>query len=520
MTTESNQTGQTTSAWMNVPRAAQRALDGDQSTEICIIGAGIAGLTTAYLLVREGRSVVVVDDGAIGGGQTERTTAHLASAIDDRYFELERIHGEQGARLAAESHGAAIDQIERIAAEEKIDCDFRRVDGYLFVPPEESVDILDRELEAARRAGLHGVTKIPRAPISSFDTGPCLLFPRQGQFHPLKYLSGLARAIERLGGKIFTGVHAKSPEAGPPAVVATEQGPKITASSVVVATNSPVNDMFVIHTKQFPYTTYVIAARIPKGSIPAALFWDTLDPYHYVRIQPAERMDPNQADLLIIGGEDHKSAQAEDKQQRHQRLEVWARERFPMMGSIEYRWSGQVMETVDGLGFIGHNPRDKSNIFVATGDSGMGMTHGTIAGMLIRDLIVDRENPWQKLYDPSRKSLKTLWEFTKENLNVAAEYTAWVTPGEVGSADEVAPGSGAIIRDGLKKMAVYCDDHGHCHKMSATCPHLGCVVDWNSVEQTWDCPCHGSRFDRLGNVINGPANVGLERIGEPAKAVS
>jgi glycine/D-amino acid oxidase-like deaminating enzyme/nitrite reductase/ring-hydroxylating ferredoxin subunit len=469
------------------------------------------------LLAREGRSVVVLDDGPIGGGQTERTTAHLASAIDDRYFELERIHGEQGARLAAESHSFAIDQIERIAQEEKIECDFRRVDGYLFVPPEESTDILDRELEAARRAGLHGVTKIARAPISTFDTGPCLLFPKQGQFHPLKYLNGLARAIERLGGKIFTGVHAKSTEAGPPAVVSTTQGHKITASSVVVATNTPINDMFVIHTKQFPYATYVIAGRVPKDSIPAALFWDTLDPYHYIRVQPAERMDPNQDDLLIVGGEDHKTAQAEDMDQRHQRLEVWARVRFPMLKNIEYRWSGQVMETVDGLAFIGHNPRDKSNIYVATGDSGMGMTHGTIAGMLIRDLIVGRENPWQKLYDPSRKSLKTLWEFAKENVNVAAEYTAWVTPGEVGSADEVAPGCGAIIRDGLKKLAVYCDDHGHCHKMSATCPHLGCIVEWNTVEHTWDCPCHGSRFDRLGNVINGPANIGLEPVNEPAK---
>jgi Rieske Fe-S protein len=276
--------------------------------------------------------------------------------------------------------------------------------------------------------------------------------------------------------------------------------------------------MFVIHTKQFPYATYVIGARVPKGSVTMALYWDTLDPYHYIRIQTADPMDPDQSDVLIVGGEDHKTAQADDMEQRHQRLEAWARQRFPMMGPVEYRWSGQVMETVDGLGFIGHNPMDKPNMFVATGDSGMGMTHGTIAGMLLRDLILGRPHPWQKLYDPRRKSLKTLWEFTKENLNVAAEYTSWVTPGEVESADEVAPGSGAIIRDGMKKLAVYCDQHGQCHKMSATCPHLGCVVEWNSVENTWDCPCHGSRFDSLGKVINGPANVDLEPVNQPEKA--
>src|SRR4029079_7632618 len=192
-------------------------------------------------------------------------------------------------------------------------------------------------------------------------------------------------------------------------------------------------------------------------------------------------------------------------------------QRFPMMGPVEYRWSGQVMETVDCLGFIGHNPLAKPSISVAAGDSGMGMTHGTLAGMLLRDLIMGRENPWQKLYDPRRKALKTLWEFTKENLNVAAEYTAWVTPGEVGSAEEVAPGTGAIIRDGMKKLAVYCDEHGHCHKMSATCPHLGCIVEWNSVEHTWDCPCHGSRFNATGGVISGPANVDLESVSQPQK---
>lgn len=492
---------------------AQPSLSENTHADVCIVGAGLAGMTTAYLLAREGKSVVVLDDGRIGGGVTERTTAHLSNALDDRYFEIERLHGEKGSRLAAQSHTAAIDRIEAIVAEEEIDCDFERLDGYLFAPPEGSKDVLERELKAAHRAGLTDVEQVERAPIDSFDTGMSLRFPRQAQFHPLKYLAGLARAIERDGGRICTGTHVSNMEGGENARVETSNGNVVTADAIVIATNTPINDIVTIHTKQAPYTSYVIGARIPSGSATRALYWDTLDPYHYVRVQSVSSKDGGHYDVLIVGGEDHKSGQADDGDQRHSRLEAWARERFPMIESIEFRWSGQVMETVDGVAFIGRNPADLQNVYIATGDSGMGMTHGTIAGILITDLIVGRECSWAPLYDPSRKTLRAPLEWARENLNVAAQYVEdYLTGGDVDSAEQIAPGDGAIIRRGLTKIAVYRDEQGTMHERSATCPHLGCIVSWNSLEKTWDCPCHGSRFDRNGQVINGPANSDLARV--------
>ena len=506
--------GRTISLWRATEEELTApALKQDARAEVCIIGAGIAGLTTAYLLGREGRSVVVLDDGPIGGGNTERTTAHLSNAIDDRYVEMERLHGERGARIAAESHTAAIEMIEKIVLEAQIDCDFERLDGYLFTPPRKSKKILDDELKAAHRAGLEDVERVQRAPLDSFDTGGALRFPGQAQFHPLKYLNSLAEGVKRYGGLIFTGgaAHATEIQGGTDAFVRTSGGYTIYADSVVVATNSPVNDRFEIHTKQAPYMTYVIGARIPRGAVAHALYWDTLDPYHYIRVQKAE---DKEHEILIIGGEDHKTGQEHDFARRYHRLEKWARARFPMMGELEFKWSGMVFETIDGLAFIGRNPLDEPNVYIATGDSGMGMTHGTIAGILLTDLIMGRDNHWAEVYDPARKTISALGEFAKENLNVAAQFTDYVTPGEVDSEDEVKPGEGALLRSGLSKRAVYRDEDGVVHKMSAVCVHLGCIVNWNTNEKTWDCPCHGSRYDSVGRVINGPANSDLEAVSE------
>jgi glycine/D-amino acid oxidase-like deaminating enzyme/nitrite reductase/ring-hydroxylating ferredoxin subunit len=474
----------------------------DITTEVCIVGAGIAGLSTAYFLAEAGRSVVVVDDGPIASGETSRTTAHLVNALDDRFLEIERLHGETGARLAAESHSAAIDRIEAIIAKETIHCEFERLDGYLFVPPGESTDVLDKELAATHRAGLIGVERITHAPLTPFDTGPCLRFPRQAQFHPLKYLAGLTHAIEKMGGRIYNNTHADEIKDGIPCSVKTDKG-MISADAIVVATNTPVNDWVAIHTKQAAYRTYVIGIPIPKGSVTRALYWDTPDPYHYVRLQ-----DLNGQEILIVGGEDHKTGQADDADERFRRLEEWTRERFPAKDEIAFRWSGQIMEPVDSLAFIGRNPGNK-NIYVATGDSGNGMTHGTIAGILITDLVLGRENEWEKLYDPARVSLRAIPEFAKENLNVAAQFADYVTTGDVDRVQEIKAGNGALVRHGLSKKAVYRDTHDKLHECSAVCPHLGCIVDWNTEEKTWDCPCHGSRFDSFGKVINGPANSDL-----------
>jgi nitrite reductase/ring-hydroxylating ferredoxin subunit len=222
----------------------------------------------------------------------------------------------------------------------------------------------------------------------------------------------------------------------------------------------------------------------------------------------AARAEQAAHEVLIVGGEDHKTGQADDTNERFERLEAWTRERFPTSGVMEFRWSGQIMEPVDSLAFIGRNPGDQ-NIYVVTGDSGNGMTHGTIAGILLTDLILGRENEWATLYDPSRISLRAMPEFAKENLNAMAQFSDYVTSGDVDDVRKIAEGAGAVIRRGLRKVAVYRDTHGVVHELSAVCPHLGCIVDWNSTERSWDCPCHGSRFDSSGKVVNGPAIVGL-----------
>lgn len=498
----------TTSVWMataNTP--LQSRLRENIRTDVCIVGAGIAGMTTAYLLAKEGRSVVVVDDGAIGGGMTGRTTAHLTNAYDDRYVEMEKLHGAEGARLIAQSHTAAIDKVDEICHEEQIDCEFERLDGYLFVPPNDSVDILKDELAAAHRAGLTDVEMVQRAPIETFDTGPALRFPRQAQFHPLEYLTVLTQAFTRQGGRVFSETHATNITGGADARVETNRGAAVTCDVIVVATNTPVNDRVAIHTKQAPYVTYVIGLQVPKGSVTRALYWDTPDPYHYIRLQTDKHND--RYEILIVGGEDHKTGQANDGAERFARIERWTRERWPQAGEVQFRWSGQVMEPVDGIAYIGRNPLDEDNVFIATGDSGQGMTHGTIAGMLLTDLLQGRRNPWEDLYSPSRITLRAAGEYASENINVAEQFADYVTAGEISSLDELKPGQGAIMREGLSKLAVYRDDGGTVHKLSAVCRHLGCVVAWNSTEKTWDCPCHGSKYRADGRVYQGPANSDL-----------
>jgi glycine/D-amino acid oxidase-like deaminating enzyme/nitrite reductase/ring-hydroxylating ferredoxin subunit len=501
---------ETRSAWMDVTAPDYAPLGEDITADVCVVGAGIAGMTTAYLLAREGRDVAVVDDGPVGGGMTCRTTGHLATAIDDRYVTIERLHGRDGAQLAADSHAAAIDSIESIAREEHIDCDFMRLDGYLIAAPGTPADLLDRELAAAQRAGLADVAAVAGPPAGEFAGARALKFPRQAQFHAGKYLAGLARAVEKHGGRIFCSTHATRIAGGSAARVETTRGPAVAADAIVVATNTPVNDVVTIHTKQSPYSTYVVAARVPRGAIAPALYWDTADPYHYVRLH-----DDGAQQLLIVGGEDHKSGQAHDGRERFARLESWLRERFPAAGEVALRWSGQVMEPADGVAFIGRNPGDAENVYIATGDSGMGLTHGTIAGLLLTQLILGRASPWATLYDPARKMLRAPMEYARENLNVAAQYVQdYLGAGDVRSEDELAPGRGAILRRGLAKIAVYRDDDGVLHQYSAVCPHLGCIVAFDEVEKTWDCPCHGSRFDRFGRVIVGPANRDLA----PARA--
>jgi glycine/D-amino acid oxidase-like deaminating enzyme/nitrite reductase/ring-hydroxylating ferredoxin subunit len=498
--------GKTVSYWEASETLIDRRPAAPAEVDVCVVGGGIAGLTTAYLLCGAGRRVAVLDDGLIGGGETSRTTAHLTNAIDDRFYRIEQWHGEAKARLAAESHTRAIDEIQRIAQAERIDCDLIRLDGYLF-EAEESEDDLEKEIVAAHRCGLTEVDWAPAPPVEGMTSERCLRFPNQGQFHILKYLSGLARSIESSGGVLVPHTRVVDWTGGDSPFVEIEGGAKLWAHSLVLATNYPLKSkMFA----QLPaYRTYAIAIPIPPGSFPKALLWDTGDPYHYVRTQP-----DGDKDLLIVGGEDHRTGQENDGAERFERLAEWAGHHLGVGGEAVYRWSGQCLETHDGLAFLGSYSEDEPNVYLITGDSGMGMTHGTIGGMIVSDLILGRKNPWTDVYSPSRIATQSITEAVPELVSSTVPYKEWLTSGDVASENDILNGEGAVIRDGIKKIAVYRDKEGTLHRRSAVCTHMGCIVGFNNLEKTWDCPCHGSRFSALGQPINAPALAPLEKLTE------
>ncbi|MGH7679453.1 MAG: FAD-dependent oxidoreductase, partial [Gemmatimonadaceae bacterium] len=476
----------------------------------------------------------VLDDGPIGGGESGRTTAHLTDAMDDRFYWLERVHGPEGARLAAESHGAAINRIQQIVHLEGIECDFERLDGYLLSRNPGERDELEREAEAAERAGISDIALVERAPIAGFESGTALRFPSQGQFHILKYLSGLASSIvDKYGASIYCDTHVEGVEGGDPCTVKCDGGKEVTAGCVVVCTNASISDYVRTHAMMEPNRTYAIAAAVPRGSVEKALFWDNAQPYHYARVLAlgsgswalnAQSSEPKAQspskgqvifDALIVGGEDHKVGHDSAPQERWDRIEAWMRQRWPQAGEILHRWSGQVLEPADGLSFIGRNPDGAENVFMASGDSGQGMTYGTIAGILLCDMLLGRPNPWETLYNPKRISLRAgpLKEMARHNADVALQYAkGYLSPSEVTSIEEIPLGEGRVIRRGGKKIAVFRDPEGQFTEKSAVCTHLKCIVEWNGMEKSWDCPCHGSRFAPTGEVLNGPAIMGLEDV--------
>ena len=480
-------------------------LEGEVETDVCVIGAGIAGLTTAYLLAEHDRRVILIDAYSIGSGETGHTTAHFFPP-DEWYYNIESDFGVEYATLVAHSFSRAADLVESIIAKEKIDCSFERLDGYLYAFSKEDFGSIEKEFNAACRLGIN-VQKLEQIPEISFATGPCIQYPNQGQFHPLKYLKGLAEAFTRRGGIIHCGTRALKIEGDELMQIVSTNVGRIQAKSVVVATNTPFNNKVVMHTKQAAYRTYVIGVRVPRGSVPRILMWDTGDPYYYVRLESADY--ESNADILIVGGRDHKVGQDIHPEHRYDEIERWVRERFPMAQSVEYRWSGEIIEPSDGLAFLGRNPTDDKNVYVITGDSGNGMTHTTIGAMIINDLIMGRDNPWSSIYDPARKIIHGISDFVTEQANTLAQYSDWLKGGEVDSIKHILPGQGAIVQDGPQKLAIYRDDQGELHAVSAKCTHLGCVVHFNSAERSWDCPCHGSRFDTNGEVLNGPASTSL-----------
>jgi glycine/D-amino acid oxidase-like deaminating enzyme/Rieske Fe-S protein len=483
-------------------------------TDVLVIGGGISGLTAAYCLLVTGHKVTLVEDGFIGSGETGRSTAHISYALDDHFTELGKIFGNSKAALAASSHMAAIGWIGKIIHTEDIDCDFRRVPGYLFLGENDTAEHLRKEFESTKDAGLPTelLEHVPGIRLPYEADTMCIRYPDQAQFHPMKYLNGLAEAVIRKGGNIYTQTRAEEiSEKG-----AKANGYEINARHIVVATNTPVNDRITMHLKQHAYRTYVIAAKIPRGQLPYSLWWDTgnndskwvSEPYHYIRLHEYNK----DFDLLISGGEDHKVGQEEKDdtgESRFTKLFKWTKERFPWIENIEYKWSGQIMEPVDSIAFIGRNPGN-DNIYIITGDSGDGITHGTIGGILVTDLINGKENRWADLYDPARITVKTTGDFLQEAGNMTAQYFDWISKGDIKESEDLKPGMGAIMNSGLKKIAVYRDPRNNLHACSAVCPHLGGVLTWNNYEGSFDCPVHGSRFTAKGIVINGPAISNLK----------
>jgi len=494
----------TTSFWYEDVGLEKRSpLTEDEQCDLVVVGSGIAGLSAAYEAARWGWKVVVVDrQETIGGVMTPRTTAHLASELDDYYHCLIDAVGEEDARLYHDSQVAAINRIEAVCGDEDIDADFARLDGFL-VPAEAAHGAdLEKEYEACRSIGVK-VEWSDETPIPLPQGTRALRFPDQARFHPLKYVRGLVGAIEGREGRIHGAtVYVDHREEDDSVVIETEAGPRITAKAAVFATNSPVNDKVALHTKQVPNRTYVIAGPVPKGSVPDALVWGTLDAYHYVRLQPLGSAE----DLLIVGGEDHRTGEVADMERRLEHLEAWTGERFPAFGEVRYRWSGQVMEPVDFMPYSGRNPGNR-NIYVHTGDSGQGMTNGVAGALNIAALLFEQKARFAEVLDPSRKPKAgtSLADFLASRADDVKNFSEYATGGEFASGDELQPGQGGIIRRGVSKIAAYRNEDGNLVERSATCTHVGCIVHWNPLETCWDCPCHGSWFQPDGTVINGPA---------------
>jgi glycine/D-amino acid oxidase-like deaminating enzyme/nitrite reductase/ring-hydroxylating ferredoxin subunit len=489
------------SLWMVVDVAPNaRELEKDQSCDTVIIGAGMAGISTAYELAAAGQKVIVIDRGAIAGGITARTTAHLAPLCDDLTSAMIKLRGEDISRTFYESQAAAIDRIEQIQQTEGIACNFRRLDGYLFQALNTPPDIIDEELDAVRKVGAPVDRLVGVEALAHCQDQHALRYPRQATFHPLKYLSGVTAAIEAKGGVFFAGTVVRAiEESGGSVTVKTDRG-TISARAAVVATNSPIVDRFALHTKMAPYRTYAMAFEIARGALPDALYWDTLDPYHYLRLQPGE----GRTDHVIVGGADHKSGEADDAARRFEALEAWTRNLVPKLGGETHRWSGQVLDTIDYAAFIGRNP-GSDNVYVHTGDSGQGMTHGVAGAMLNAALMLGIAAKWKEVYEPSRKTPSAIGNFLRENTTVVKNFAEYLAPGELSSLDDLQPGRGAIVRQGLSKIAAYRDISGNLFTRSAACTHIGCHLHWNSFETCWDCPCHGSHFAVDGTALNAPA---------------
>lgn len=478
-------------------------LDKDIHVDVAVVGAGITGITAAMLLTEAGKRVALIEGRRVLEGETGHTTAHLTEAIDARYTALKANFGEGGARLAYEASRAAVAQIRASVRTLGIDCGLETLPGYLYTERDRDLHELHVEFESARALGIP-VEMTRNAPLP-FPTLAAIRYDDQAQIQPRRYLAPMLDILAKRGCQIFENTHVTDFEDGSPCTIAIADGAgaQVTADSIVLATNAPLNRL-LLQTKLAHYRTYA-AAFLYEGNVENALFWDTEDPYHYTR---STVLDGKL--YLIVGGEDHKTGQNDDTDASFDRLIEYARGHFGVEAPT-YRWSGQIVEPVDGLPYIGRNSAS-TNVYVATGFGGNGMTFGTLAGMLLSDLILDRPNPYRGLFDATRiKPIASAGDFVRENADFPAHFVGDRLRRVEGTLADLACNEGQVLRLDGESVAVYRDAHGVPHGLSPVCTHLGCHVKFNRAEKTWDCPCHGSRFDTEGQVINGPALTALSK---------
>jgi glycine/D-amino acid oxidase-like deaminating enzyme/nitrite reductase/ring-hydroxylating ferredoxin subunit len=475
-----------------------RPLTNDVTVDVAVVGAGITGLTAALLLKRQGYRVAVLEAHHVGAGTTGATTAHLTAHCDRTFERLESAYGEAAARLVRESMSEAVDSIDGLVRDLGIDCDFQRVDGYYYAETQAGAGRVRAEFEAARRAGL-GVAWTARVPLP-FATALGFEVRDQARFHPLKYLNALSEAVDGELCRIYDATPVTGFVDGAPCSVTVANGCVVTARSVILATHVPLGTSALQATLS-PYRSFVIAIETPDA--PAdALFWDDASPYHYIRTYAAAGTH-----LVLIGGEDRKTAHGSD-QGAFEALEHFAHARFRVTRVVQ-RWAGQLYEPADSLPSIGKSPLT-ANTFVATGFSGDGLTLGTIAAHILAEQISGRETAYDRIFRPARLRVEGLKAFFQENFDVARSFVS----GRFGrypaaAQSRLAPGEGAVVSEGRAKVAVYRTDDGETRRFSAVCPHMKCIVQWNDQAKTFDCPCHGSRFEGAGAVLEGPALHGL-----------
>lgn len=469
--------------------------------DVAIVGGGITGLTAAMLLAESGKKVVVLEARTIGSGVSNRSTVHMTEMVDSWYSQIESSFGKEGARLVASSSRAAIDRVTAFVQSLGIDCGHARKPGYLFTERDEDVAELASEHDAARRAGLT-VELLDRAPLP-FATKKALFFPDQLQVHIARYLAGLAQAASDRGARIHEWSRVLTVEDGEPCLLHLESGALVRARQVFCATHAPLNRVF-LQTKIAAYRSYVVT--YPNVEVPDGLYWDTDEPYHY--------LSPYSIDgttYLLVGGEDHKTGTKKKTTEHLDALHAWTKQRLDVH-EPSHRWSAQVEEPVDGLPFIGRNSMSE-HVFVATGFSGNGTTFGTIAAMIVADIVLGRSNPWSSLYAATRvKPIASATAYAAENIDFPMHLVSdRIVPAEARSLADIGAGEGKTVRVAGERLAVYRDPTGSLHALSSVCTHLGCIVKFNDAEKTWDCPCHGSRFSIDGDIVDGPATRPLAR---------